>query len=190
MSVDPGQMGDLANSMGYGMNSEDATRALIHQLGASSADPEKLQALKRQQLMAQYMREGPAMPQGQYIPGYHGIGHYVAPNALQTLASGVQYGIGAKESMDALNQEKEMAAGEARNRTAVMNMILEQARRSQAGGQDPSLSVAPPDLSGYAQTPNIDNPQAVARNTNFTRPPPTTQKPLSWDDYLALQQNP
>lgn len=119
---------------------------LIAKLGAASANPEKLAALKKQMAMADYARQGPEMPQGHYIPGMHGAGVYVAPNALQSLGAGAQYAIGAKMGMDALNKENTMASDEASNRTAIMRMLAQAQQNpgegsgADGGGSDAALA--------------------------------------------------
>lgn len=121
----PGMIMTDPGSMDAFMNNQQ----LINQLGSTSANAEKANALKKQMAMADYIGQGPSQPSGRYIPGMHGAGVYVGPSALQTLGSGAQYALGAKMGMDAYKKENSLAESDAATRRAVMAMINEQNNR-------------------------------------------------------------
>jgi hypothetical protein len=167
-------------------DSTSRMQALTKQLGASSADQEKLDAIRRQSALSAYLRGGPDIPHGQYIPGYHGIGTYVRPNALQYLGAGLHYANAAQQGQAAIDKEQAMAEHEAQNRTAIMSLILEAEKAKQAQGMgarptDPTFQ-APTDLSSFA-APNIDP---------YTGQPKQRAQPrqMSPDEFDALQYSP
>lgn len=144
---------------------------LANQLGGSSADPEKKATLKNQAALADYLRNGPNMPKGTYVPGFKG-GVYVGPSALSSLASGAQFGLGAMMQEKGIGDENHMNAQEAQNRKDVMNMLAQQ--NMHPGMYSPDMQ----SMSDNFQEPDyhamgLDSTNPAPRNTNL-QPAPAT----------------